>query len=69
MKKRFTKGQMKMGLAAELYKAGVDAALAFTIAADSVDALGVPDKWRDKLGPQISEAIDADLRDPKTWAA
>lgn len=68
-RRRFTKGQMVMGLAAHLADAGLDAAIAMNIAMDTLAEMKVPEKWRARLAAEVCDAIDADLRDPKTWTA
>jgi hypothetical protein len=65
--RRWTKGQMVMGLAATLEDGGFDAATAMNAAIDIVADLRVPAKWRKQFGDVIADAIDGDLRDPKTW--
>ena len=64
---RFSKGQMKMGLAAQLHSGGLDASVAMTAAMEIIDAMKTPPKWRDVLGAEVSNAIDDDLLDPRTW--
>jgi hypothetical protein len=36
---------------------------------DIMADLEVPPKWRKALGDEVADAIDADIRDPKTWRA
>jgi hypothetical protein len=68
-KPRFTKGQMVMGLAAQLHGGGLDAAVAMNAAIDIMADLKVPPRWRERLGDKIANAIDGDIADPKTWLA
>lgn len=58
-----------MGLAAHLHDGGLDAAIAMNAAIDIIADLKTPAKWRAALGDVIADAIDADIADPKTWAA
>ena len=58
---------MVMGLAAQLHDAGLDAAIAMTAAIDIMADLKTPAKWRKALGDKVADAIDADIKDSKTW--
>lgn len=67
MAKHFSKGQMVMGLAAQLHDGGLDAGIAMNAAIDIMADLKTPPKWRKALGDEVADAIDGDIADPKTW--
>ncbi len=63
MMTRFSIGQMKMSLASMLHRAGMSPDYALDAAMQIIDAGSVPAVWRNVLGAEVSDAIDADLRD------
>jgi hypothetical protein len=67
-RRRFSRGEMVLGLAAQLADGGLDAGVAMKAAIDIVSGKKVPTRWRWVLGDKIADAIDADIANPETWA-